>query len=162
MSGWVPWGLSFWYHPQCYDHNLNQLMCTTWTLKHKEGLALGQPVLASQAMWIACRMEIAWSISCLRRKWEGVGGVAPRLGWWLWGKGKHPSKLLKSSRCSSVSQQLLCTYRVSCKQKKLVTRPDWARQGHYFNQAFRFCFAPEPHWVPSQNCCILRHQVTKS
>lgn len=118
MSGWVPWGLSFWYHPQCYDHNLNQLMCTTWTLKHKEGLALGQPVLASQAMWIACRMEIAWSISCLRRKWEGVGGVAPRLGWWLWGKGKHPSKLLKSSRCSSVSQQLLCTYRVSCTTKE--------------------------------------------
>lgn len=112
-------GTSFWSHPRCCNHDLNHLMCMAWTLKHKEGLALGQPVLASQTLWIACRMEIVWSTSCLRRKWDGVGGGTPRLGWWLWGKGKHPGKVLKILQMQP-SPQLLFSYCVPCTTKEVV------------------------------------------
>lgn len=56
----------------CVVTIISLISCAWHTLKTQRSIcALRQPVLASKAMGIACRMVIAWSTSSLRRKWGG-------------------------------------------------------------------------------------------
>lgn len=68
-------------------------------------------------------MEIAWSTSCLRRKWDGVGGRDTQAWMVALRKGKtSQASSLKSSQCNSV-----CSYRAPlvCPAQQKQRCGDW-------------------------------------
>lgn len=135
-----------WYRPQCCNHDLHQLMCMN--SKTQEGAGSGATSFGLSG-YVGCRQDGDSLINFLseeevrrcraRQSHPAMDGGSEE-------KESVQANSLKSSRCSSVSQQLPCTYCVFCTMEEtVVTRLPCVQQEYYLIRPFGFVLL----------CCIL-------